>query len=693
MTKIKRKHIRKRKQYTLLDVKTHILVLIATIAIVVCNGCGKHCKEETESKARTERLRRLSDSITQLAPSAKDLIEKGIASAPDSITFYEYTLCKAHNLTLSEKPETAMPYINKVIAFAKREKTKSTCSGSKERLNSLLAGAYSYEGAYMHNFHRDNHKTVKLYKEAYKLLTTSDTKHNMPKVCANLADAYFVLNDIPQAARWYRRALFLVDSLRLPKKENTTLYMGLAQIYLSLRDFDTARLYYNKTERFFSLMTPSMQAYFLNNFGNYYYFRKDYKSALATFLRLKSNIERHGMQNNFDMYICKVNLADVYLNLDSIDQANKYLDEAESYFRKMHDPAALYYCNTIRIGIATKRGDTRLVKNILSHEGNVEQMASSLVNIRNTYMQDYYERMGNYKGALLNMKHSVAYNDSLEHNRANMRAADIMARFTSDTLKLHHDLIIEHKNTDIQRAKRDITFAVALAAIMSLLLTVWLLYYKKKRIQTQNDIINLKLNIVRNRISPHFVFNVLNNKIISSEQHEASELTELSRLIRANLDMSRQSAVTLESELTFVEQYVRVERYLLGDDFTFTMDIDKAVDSTRVMVPSMFLQILTENAIIHGLKGRDGHKDLCIRIRREHTSTIITVEDNGPGLCVCNGSAKKRTGLGIIAQTIVANNEHNKKKMRFDIHNKTNDEGTIVGCIATLKVPDGVKFI
>lgn len=692
MTTSKRKHIRQRKRCTMQAVKTHILMLIAIIAIVVCNSCGNN-KEEAEDKARTEQLRSLNDSITQLAPSAKSLVEKGLASAPDSITFYEYTLCKARFLSTSEKPDMAMPYINKVVDFAKRQKAQNTCNIPEKRLNSLLAGAYSCQCAYMHNFHRDTHKTVELYTEAYQLLTASDTKHNMPNVCANLADAYIMLNDIPQAARWYRRALFLVDSLQLPKRENITLYMGLAQIYLSLRDFDTALLYYNKTERYFNLMTPSMQAYFLNNFGNYHYYHKDYKSALATFLRLKKNIERHGMQNKFDMFLCKVNLADVYLNLDSLDRANEYLNEAEGFFRKQHDPAALYYCNTIHIGIAIKRGDTRLVEKILAHEGNVEQMASNLVNVRNTYMQNYYEKTDNYKGALLNMKRSVAYNDSLEHNRANMRAADIMARFTSDTLKLHHDLIIEHKNTDIQRAKRDITFAVALAVVSLLLLAVWLLYYKKKRIETRNDIINLKLNIVRNRISPHFVFNVLNNKIISSEQHEASELTELSRLIRANLDMSRQSAVTLDSELTFVEQYVRVERYLLGDDFTFTLDIDKAVDCTRVMVPSMFLQILTENAIIHGLKGRDGHKDLCIRIRREQSSTIITVEDNGPGFCACNGSAKKRTGLGIISQTIVANNEHNKKKMRFDIHNKTNNDGTTAGCIATLRVPDGVKFI
>lgn len=43
------------------------------------------------------------------------------------------------------------------------------------------------------------------------------------------------------------------------------------------------------------MMSPSMQAYFLNNFCNYYYFLKDYPQALKMFLRMKHTIERHGM--------------------------------------------------------------------------------------------------------------------------------------------------------------------------------------------------------------------------------------------------------------------------------------------------------------------------------------------------------------------------------------------------------------
>ena len=79
-------------------------------------------------------------------------------------------------------------------------------------------------------------------------------------VCANLGDAYLFKNSLPEAAAWYRRALFLVDSLQLPAKENITLYLGLATIYLHLDDFDSSLKYYRQTEKYFGDMSLAMQS-------------------------------------------------------------------------------------------------------------------------------------------------------------------------------------------------------------------------------------------------------------------------------------------------------------------------------------------------------------------------------------------------------------------------------------------------
>lgn len=682
--------------------KTFRLFAIATAFIVMAlvSACGgKTDRADGTDTVRLKRLSQIDDSIVKRVPNMEAIVHQGMKNAKDSITYYEYYLRLARIYWLSTEPERVDACVRRIEAFCKREmQTKKGCE-NQSRLNSLLAGAYNCLAAVNHNFHRDREVSVPMYKKALSLLKNSDNKEEMPKTYANLGDAYIQCSDIPEAARCYRRALFLVDSLRMPEQENVTLYMGLAQIYLTLGDERNALKYYRATEKHYSDMTPAMQSYYLCNCGNFYYFTKDYPSALKMFLRMKRQLEDNKLQDHFDMYLCKINLADVYLNMDSLAQSKRMLDEVEPFFRRVGDVTANYYCNTIRIGLAVKEHDIQKVAKILATEKPDDAVPYMMVNIRNRYLRQYYALKGDYRKAYTTLEEDVAYTDSLEHNKSKMRSAEIMARFQADTTQLHHDIAIEQKNAVIQKANTKVSIAVSVVLVLVLIMVVWLMRMKKKRVEYQVDILNLKLLNMRNRISPHFVFNVLNNKIGSSDEKEASELVALSKLIRANLDMSLMPSITLDREMDYLHKYITLERYLLGDDFTFRLDICEGLDMSTINMPSMFLQILTENAIVHGLKGWEGHKELSISITRQPVNdeardgamqTVVTVTDNGPGFNHLR--LKKKTGLGVITQTIAVTNQRNRRKMRFDIHNITDKEGKVKGCQATLAVPDGIRF-
>ena len=673
----------------LLQAITTACIAVIIIALQACNA-----KQSNDETAQNGNMRWLDDSIAALAPSALQAIEKGMNEADDSTTYYEYMLRKAQYYSLTDSPERADTLIDSVKTFVTQQDdgyyaTNGTCLSP--RLNSLMAGAKACQAARYMSVHRDPRRIVALNNETYNLLLNSDSKHNLPKTCANMADAYMLCNDLPNAAKWYRRALFLVDSLELPQKENITLYMGLAQIYLTLRNYSKAKFYNDQTEPHVKEMSPSMQAYYVNNLGNYYYFQGDYKNALQTFLRMKKLLEQHGMVRTFDMYLCKINLADVYLNLGKLDKATAMLDDVEPYFRAQGDNTSIYYCNTIRFGIAVRAGRMHEAERLMADKTDDSLIPYTLVNIRNKYKRRYYELTGDYNKAYALLNRSIAYNDSIEQNLSNMRSAEILSRFTTDTLQLHHDLAIEHKNAEIQSIKFTSTLAISIAVTSILLLILWYLYLRKRRFKIQLRMMSLKLDNVRNRISPHFMFNVLNNRIIKSDVKESNELTELAQLIRANLDMSSTLGVELQKELEFVQQYVRVESYLMGDDFHFNIDIAPDVDASSVRIPSMFIQILTENAIKHALRNKEGVKLLSITVRREQHNTVIRVTDNGPGFNPA--TLRRKTGMNIISQTIAVINVRNKVKIRFAIRNICSPDGQqIKGCEATLKVPDGVKI-
>lgn len=106
----------------------------------------------------------------------------------------------------------------------------------------------------------------------------------------------------------------------------------------------------------------------------------------------------------------------------------------------------------------------------------------------------------------------------------------------------------------------------------------------------------------------------------------------------------------------------------------------------------MFVQILVENALVHGLRGWDGKKTLQVRVeRRQAGETCVSVQDNGKGFDI-RRKCQRRTGLGIITQTLAVINEHNRRKMTFVLRNVESETGEVVGCLAQVCIPDGFVF-
>lgn len=688
--------IRSHSPYTTLTM-TAIWLALFMLALLSCDR--RHTGEgDTCGRGR---LAALDDSIANFAESAMDSVAKGMAEAKDSLTYYEYYARQVDSMARKSTYKEAQAYFDRITQFVDREREalrKKDDPAVKRRLNALLAKVLVSKAICNFHYHGDPQVTLQHYMQAYRLMEQNGDMHSVPDLCANIADAHMQNNNVPECINWYRKALFVADSLHLPKERSATIYLGLAQVYLSLHDYKTAYSYYNALEDKLHNMTPAMQTYFLNNLGNYYYFTRQYDMARKTFLRMKNNVRGNKKPGDIDGYLCMVNLADVYLNLDSIGRAQQCVDEAERFFTDMGDSFSVYYCHAIRIGIAARGGQTKDVRQCIeaTDMAGHPDMMYNLVSIRNKYLQEYYNSIGNTRLAYECLKRHMAYSDSMEQNIYAMRAGDIMTRFTNDTLKLHHQLLMEHKNNVIRQANLTKTIAVAATMMAILVIMVIIMYARKKQTQARMDMLNLKMASIRNRISPHFMCNVINHSINRTDTKAAEPLLEMAKLIRSNLEMSNMPCTTLKNEIDFVRQYVKLQDMMMDGQLNVDVNIEQGTDTTKVYMPPMFIQILVENAICHGLKGLEGKKILQIDISRDTTradyaTTTVVVRDNGRGFDM-RRNARLGTGLGVISQTIAVTNERNKRKMRFDIRNTTDKKGNCTGCIATITIPDGMVF-
>jgi signal transduction histidine kinase len=141
-----------------------------------------------------------------------------------------------------------------------------------------------------------------------------------------------------------------------------------------------------------------------------------------------------------------------------------------------------------------------------------------------------------------------------------------------------------------------------------------------------------ELRALKAQINPHFLFNTLNTiaELIHTDSDRAEATVErLAEMFRYVLNGSERGLVPLEEELDFLDGYLEIERARFGDRLHITCGT--APRALGLLIPSLVLQPLVENAIRHG-QGADGTVELGIEFRVDGHQVVITVSDQGPGM-------------------------------------------------------------
>lgn len=155
-----------------------------------------------------------------------------------------------------------------------------------------------------------------------------------------------------------------------------------------------------------------------------------------------------------------------------------------------------------------------------------------------------------------------------------------------------------------------------------------------------------KLQALRLQLQPHFLFNALNaiSTLVHKNPHIADDMiAALSDLLRATLETSDQE-IPLRRELEILDRYLEIEQMRLGDRLKVEKDIrESALD---LLVPTMVLQPLAENAVRHGIEPRLGPGVVRVEAGIENGRLHLRVRDNGAGFKTVP-TALSREGIGL----------------------------------------------
>lgn len=668
-----------------------LFIIIFSVLAGACQGNKNTGATSPEEQAKIKILKQeIHDSIrTFNVAFAKTAIQEGKKMAKDSDDYYDFVLYDVILLFYMSQPDSMLSNLTQSMNYLSGQ--PATPRRNKMRIKCLQTKA-----AYYAQFYLNPDSLIHYNIEASKIAEQEPDFEERMLCYNNLADAYKQKGELAQSASYYRKAIYLADSVQTAKDNYAPLYGGLATTYTALHDFGQSKIWLDKSLELWDLMMTHEQFNYLNNRGNDYYYQKDYLNCLNIFLQMDTFL-RARPELEWEKYICHTNLVDVYLKLKQPQNADSLLSDNIAFFKEMQSETVLPYLYTQQMELAMQKKDYKQIEQLIRKHPLPEGAKPDHILVRLDFLHRYYTEQKGWKKAYQYQKAYNELNDSLRNDRVRMKTADLQMRYERDATVLNQKLYIGKKETQLLQTY--IWLAISVSILILLLL---LYYYRRKQMRFKEEqmlhrIVELRMENIRNRITPHFIYNALNHELLAQQQGRPTQLHVLVNLLRQGQNLANVFCTSLKEEMDFIQLYVQIEGEALGENFRYETILEEGIEPEHVALPSMMIQIFVENAIKHGLKDIPAEidakmeKKLILHIFKKENNIYIEVRNNGKPLNLQNRDRKTQTGLRVVSQTIQLLNERNKQQMNYNLAEYRDEKGE-TGCCAQLIIPNNYNF-
>jgi len=181
--------------------------------------------------------------------------------------------------------------------------------------------------------------------------------------------------------------------------------------------------------------------------------------------------------------------------------------------------------------------------------------------------------------------------------------------------------------------------------------TIIYAYYYVQRIRTSEaqkaqltkQLQNVKMQVLKSQLNPHFLFNTLNSisSLIEEDRYKAQHMIgNLGGFLREVLLVKDQNMVLVRKEIIILKKYVEIMQIRFSDHLSVNSEIEEEVQDA--LIPSMLLQPIMENSFEHGYAYNSNNLEVNLSIVKRDKWLLICVRNNGVPI-----SKKTRSGMGI----------------------------------------------
>ena len=532
-----------------------------------------------------------------------------------------------------------------------------------DTIQSLIARSTSFNGK--------DPDSIRLYaQQALTLADEFDVDSLKAQAETNLGVAWLYQADYDSALFYFEasleRTLILHDSVQMIRNYSN---IGIINYYQA--KYDEAIDNFIRAANIGERINSNNLASFYSNIGSIFEHIKDYPQAKKYNLLAIQYQEPEGQVS-----YAPAKLVEVHYQMQAYDSALHYADQAVAYYNKRSFDLGL--ASTYRYQARTLMRLNRLSEaeplfqqsaKIFQNKKMTDELAYSYMLLADVAMQKQkyqkalqtadealklstthatrmnvhdlrhraYQKLGDFRSALSAYEKLVFLQDSIEDADESNRINELLTQYETEKKEARIVSLVQQGQIQELQISQQRTWLYAGLLVVALLLVLSWVAYRQLRLRKQQDELKLQQKLLRVQMNPHFLYNALNaiQKLIywnDNRKKTADCLAQFSQLTRQILEFNQHDFISLEQEVSFIENYLEVQRMRFEPAFTYQIDLDDMLEIDELRIPPMITQPFLENAIEHGLANKEEPGHLLLTIKQQNGQLQIVIEDNGVGL-------------------------------------------------------------
>ena len=513
----------------------------------------------------------------------------------------------------------------------------------------------------------------------------------------NIGKIYHFLGDDLKALDYFLQSYYIKKEHELTDNLSPSL-INIASVYSTLEKYEEAVNFHKEAIK---LAEGSNKNYYrmkaLTGLGFDYWLMKEYELSEKNYfkaLHLSDSLNDKTSKANI-----LAKLSSVYQETGKKEEALKCAEKSLALSREIdYQYGISSFTRTLgEIYLSEKKYSE--AKKLLLNSIEISRTIKAMDNLKDSYLSTslLYEKLDDADKALKYYKLYSTIRDSLlKHEEADkytvVQIKYEMEKKGREVENLTHEN--EIKELKLSRSKYLLFGFIVFFSMVFLFLV---LFIRQNRIRNIQKTVVLEQKLLRSQMNPHFIFNTL--AAIQKYIYDKSSLLatdylgRFTKLMRFILQSSAVEQIKLEDEITFLDNYIKLQALRFDNKFAYEIETDPEIESDEMMISPMLIQPFVENAVEHGLRPIEKGGMLQIRLNLDGDYINVEVEDNGVGREAARKmNEQKRPGhksmaMNITKERLAYLNKKSNRNINFKVIDLSDKSGKPIGTRVILNIP------